>query len=153
MKQSKKNLLDLPAAEEIVARVKNLKVTNAPHWGRMNASEMLLHCNLCMTQILEGDMPFAPTTLKQRVIRFLSFNVVPQFPKNLKTHHRNDTKGLVSEAEFEAQKKRFINVIETFGRHQQPIALTHPAFGTLNTRQWGLAAWMHMDHHLRQFGV
>ncbi|OQP57805.1 hypothetical protein A3860_09275 [Niastella vici] len=28
--------------------------------------------------------------------------------------------------------------------------LTHPALGNLNTTQWGIAAWKHMDHHLRQ---
>jgi hypothetical protein len=28
-----------------------------------------------------------------------------------------------------------------------------PAFGKLSNRQWGRLAYVHMDHHLRQFGV
>jgi hypothetical protein len=29
----------------------------------------------------------------------------------------------------------------------------HPAFGALDGRMWGVLAWRHLDHHLRQFGV
>ncbi len=31
--------------------------------------------------------------------------------------------------------------------------LANPSFGYLTTKQCGLATWMHLDHHLRQFGV
>ena len=29
----------------------------------------------------------------------------------------------------------------------------HPAFGRLARRAWGVLAYRHLDHHLRQFGV
>jgi Protein of unknown function (DUF1569) len=29
----------------------------------------------------------------------------------------------------------------------------HPAFGPLPRRAWGVLAYRHIDHHLRQFGV
>jgi hypothetical protein len=29
----------------------------------------------------------------------------------------------------------------------------NPAFGNLTRAQWGRLAWLHVDHHLRQFGV
>jgi hypothetical protein len=29
----------------------------------------------------------------------------------------------------------------------------HPAFGPLTGRMWGVLAWRHLDHHLRQFGL
>lgn len=29
----------------------------------------------------------------------------------------------------------------------------HPAFGPLSAEEWGVMAWKHFDHHLRQFGV
>ena len=29
----------------------------------------------------------------------------------------------------------------------------HPAFGALTHKAWGVLAWRHADHHLRQFGV
>ena len=29
----------------------------------------------------------------------------------------------------------------------------HPVFGRLSGREWGRICWMHLDYHLRQFGV
>ena len=29
----------------------------------------------------------------------------------------------------------------------------HPVFGRLRGREWGRICWMHLDYHLRQFGV
>lgn len=29
----------------------------------------------------------------------------------------------------------------------------HPVFGPLSGREWGRICWMHLDYHLRQFGV
>jgi len=149
----KKNLLDHVVVAEIIARVQKLNHTSKAQWGLMNATEMLYHCNLANRQILDGDMEYRPTTFKQSILRFLSLNVVPQFPQNRKGAARNDTKGTITPDQFENQKKQFIKTIAEFAHHTTPIELTHPAFGNLTTRQWGVAAWMHMDHHLRQFGV
>ena len=38
---------------------------------------------------------------------------------------------------------------------QDPAATwgTHPIFGRVSGQEWGLLCWMHLDYHLRQFGV
>jgi len=48
----KKNLLHEEAANLLIERVGRLEAGNEARWGRMNATEMLLHCNLCNWQIL-----------------------------------------------------------------------------------------------------
>ncbi|WP_347158253.1 DUF1569 domain-containing protein [Pontibacter chitinilyticus] len=149
----KKNLLDKTTAAELMARANALQADSKGKWGEMNVTEMLHHCNLTTAQVLDGDMECKPSTLKQRLLRILSLYVVPQFPKNLPGAARNDTKGKIDSGQFAVEKQRFLQLLDRFGNHKAPIALTHPAFGNLNTRQWGLAAWMHLDHHLRQFGV
>lgn len=149
----KKNLLDVPAAKEIIARAGNLRANHKAAWGKMTATEMLLHCNLANTQILEEHMAYEAPTLKQRLVKTLSLYLVPAFPKNLRGAERNDTKGHICDCEFDHQLAAFLTIIQRFPTHPNPITLSHPAFGPLTQRQWGLAAWMHMDHHLRQFGV
>ena len=149
----KKNLLNKAAAEQIIARVNALQPTIKPNWGVMNATEMLLHCNLCNNQVLEGNIPYKKSSFKQQFLSVIALYIAPHFPKNLKTAPRNDTKGKIDADQFEIQKKLFINTIEQFAARKAPIVLTHPAFGNLNTTQWGIAAWKHTDHHLRQFGV
>ena len=119
----------------------------------MNATEMLLHCNLCNNQVLDGNIPYRKSTFKQQLLRIVALYIAPNFPKNLKTEPDNDTKGKIGADQFEAQKKLFIKTMQQFAERKEPIILTHPAFGNLNTTQWGIAEWKHTDHHLRQFGV
>jgi hypothetical protein len=149
----KRNLLNKAAAEKMIARVNVLQVDTKPQWGFMNATEMLLHCNLCNNQVLDGTIPYRKSTLKQRFLRIIALYIAPNFPKNLKTEPDNDTKGKIGTDQFESQKRLFIKTMQLFAESKEPIALTHPAFGNLNTTQWGIAEWKHTDHHLRQFGV
>lgn len=146
-----KNLLHPQVAAEIVARVQHLHPNRPGRWGKMDAAEMLRHCNEANRSILENTLPNRPTTSKQRLIRFLCFHVLRKFPKNVQVNtgiHKP-----LPPAHFETEKEKFIQTIRLFAAHKQPIALSHPAFGRLNTQQWGISTWMHMDHHLRQFGV
>jgi hypothetical protein len=149
----KKNLLNKTAAEKMIARVNALKADTKPKWGIMNATEMLLHCNLCNNQVLERNIPYQHSTVKQQLLRIIALYIAPNFPKNLKTEPDNDTSGKIGTDQFEAQKKLFINTMQQFAKRKEPITLTHPAFGNLNTTQWGIAERKHTDHHLRQFGV
>jgi hypothetical protein len=153
IRKGKKNLLDNAAVKNIIARVMQLQPYQKAIWGEMNATEMLLHCNLCNTQILSGDMPYQPTGFKQLLLRILALYIAPDFKKNVASAPRNHTKGIIKQNEFENQRIQFIAIMHEFARRTTPIILTHPAFGNLNTNQWGIAAWKHMDHHLRQFGV
>lgn len=149
----KRNLLNKEAARQMITRVAALQKDAKPKWGIMNATEMLLHCNLCNNQVLEGKIPYQKSTIKQQLLRIIALYMAPNFPKNLKTEPDNDTKGKIGSDQFEAQKQLFIETVQRFAERKEPITLTHPAFGNLNTTQWGIAEWKHTDHHLRQFGV
>ena len=121
-------------------------------WGKLNVTEMLLHCNLSNKFILEGDAEYIKPGFKQRMIRSLVLYVLPRIPKNNPAPARTVTKG-VQDIEFGQQKAVFIATIKKFPIRGRPFASIHPRMGYLSTKQWGKIAWMHMDHHLRQFGV
>ena len=148
----KKNLSDSRAAASIVARVSSLKVTDKPRWGSMNATEMLYHCNLCNEQVLAGAMEYRNDTVKSKLLKVLALYIAPNFKKHIQSVERNDTKGLISNEEFEYQKSQFAAIIRKV-QEMKMMSGTHPAFGNLDTKQWGIALYKHMDHHLRQFGV
>ena len=40
--------------------------------------------------------------------------------------------------------------LKTANKNLRPV---HPAFGDITTQAWGVLAYRHTDHHLRQFGV
>ncbi|WP_045500106.1 DUF1569 domain-containing protein [Chryseobacterium sp. StRB126] len=149
----KKNLLKKEAADFIIVRVKNLSVTHQPQWGTMTASEMLLHCNSCNRQILEESRGYNKTQIKQYLLRILALYIAPNFKKNIQSELEHHTKGKANELDFEEYKNEFIHLINEFPVNTHPLTLSHPAFGNISTHEWGIAAYKHMDHHLRQFGV
>lgn len=149
----KKNLLDKESSETIVGRVQKLRPETTPRWGKMNATEMLLHMNRIHEQMLTAPSIKKGTRIKQYIARWAVLYGLPNFPKNARTPKRNDTKGQIDASAFNEQQQKFIELIRRFPLHQTPIELPHPYFGDLNTKQWGLAGYKHVNHHLRQFGV
>jgi len=149
----KNNLLHPNTANYIIYRVNNLKINTKPQWGKMNATEMLMHCNLCNQQILDGERLNSKTSVKQFLLRILALYLAPNFTKHLKSEPKNDTKGKIDSAYFDKEKEEFIEIMNQFPIVTKELTLTHPAFGNISTNEWGIAAYKHMDHHLRQFRV
>nr|WP_315027907.1 DUF1569 domain-containing protein [uncultured Chryseobacterium sp.] len=149
----KKNLLKDDASSSVIERVRNLSASHQPQWGEMTATEMLLHCNSCNKQILQENGSNKKTTIKQYLLKILALYIAPNFKKNIKGEPIHDTKGKVNLSDFEEQRSEFILLISLFPVTTRSLTLPHPAFGTLSTHEWGIAAYKHMDHHLRQFGV
>ena len=148
----RKNLLEPAVAQEIIARASSLTPESKNKWGQMNPTEMLHHCNRLNQSILDKNLPFKKTTLVQRVARFLFLNLIPKFPHNLKIPAEHTTKGKIDRQQFETEKAEFIRIMGAFPERND-LTQTHPAFGNLQADEWGKVTWMHMDHHLRQFGV
>lgn len=147
------NLLVKEAAGQIIDRATQLQSDSKAVWGKMNVTEMLLHCNLCNEQILAGGDFIKKTTASQYLLRILALYIAPTFKKGLHGDPRNETKGRINTSQFEMEKARFTEIIRRFPDHKGPLTLPHVAFGNISSHQWGIAAYKHMDHHLRQFGV
>lgn len=150
-----KNLFSKEACEALVARVQNLNADTSPHWGKMTATEMLLHLNKVHAQLLTPAVARSnqKTTARQLIIRWLVLYIMPHYPRGAKTPRQLNTKGTISKKAFEEQQQLFADTLRRFANHTELIEHFHPYFGALSTRQWGLSSWKHADHHLRQFGL
>jgi hypothetical protein len=148
----KKNLRDEGTAKELIERVNGLAADRSALWGKMQVTEMLHHCNKATRAILDGRPSNKPSSLKQQSLKFLFLHVLQKFPKNVEAPARVAVEK-ISRDRFEVEKQHLIDLTNEFVRHPKSIEATHPIFGNLNDRQWGVFTWMHLDHHLRQFGV
>jgi len=77
-----------------------------------------------------------------------------KWPHGVKTMPEVDQEiGGTKPLEFVRDRDALEALMEQFavkeGRELQP----HPMFGPMTTPQWQRWGWLHMDHHLRQFGV
>jgi len=149
----KKTVGDLSGAERLVTRVEQLKPGALPLWGKMNPTEMLLHCNATNQSILKWEGKIRKATTRQKLLKFVWLNVNFSFPKNVKGVKKFDMKGLGDSDIFEGERESFIDIVRKFPHRRQPLISPHPFFGPLNTSEWGRVIWKHLDHHLRQFGV
>lgn len=62
--------------------------------------------------------------------------------------------GGTSPTEFERDKKNLLALFERFTSDDWDAeTLYHPAMGKLTRHQWHRWAYLHIEHHLRRFGV
>jgi hypothetical protein len=144
-------LFDPDAREGILARVDRLTPLQQRLWGKMDTGQMIVHLTAQLRTGL-GELTCAPrrTPVDNWLMRRLVIYWLP-WPK-----------GTPTTPEFLAQPSgtwdedvaTLRSAITRFGaRDPGGEWPRHPAFGALSGRMWGVLAWRHMDHHLRQFGV
>jgi hypothetical protein len=146
-----KSLWQEPARREVLDRLTRLTPTQRPAWGRFTAPEMVAHLADALRMAL-GDLPTASKRLPLRHPPLKQFVIYwMPFPKGAPT-----ARELVARrpGEWDAELAACRDLVERFGRETPARAWPdHPAFGRMSARQWGVIAYRHLDHHLRQFGV
>lgn len=150
----KKNLFDVTVKDELIERLSRLTPDSQPAWGSMTPVEMLRHCSEAIYSTLTSRPSDVPTTFKQKMRKFFIIHFIPRIPKGAKApKHINMALHPFMLETFEKELDNFTKAIATFQNHRTPITNKHPYFGTMSNKEWGIVSWMHMDHHLRQFGV
>ena len=57
-------------------------------------------------------------------------------------------------ASFEEERAALLELLERIGAGlSDGMGPEHPLFGPLSWREWGVLAYKHSDHHLKQFGA
>jgi hypothetical protein len=57
-------------------------------------------------------------------------------------------------ADIETEKTNLVELLKQVrALPDDSILQPHPMYGKLNRKQWGRFMYVHLDHHLRQFGV
>ncbi len=149
-----KSLRDAATQAEIRERL--LRVTpDAPRlWGRMNAHQMVCHLADSFRAVLgERPLPMVKTPIPRAIMKFLALDVPMQWPHGLTTGAEIDQFiGGTRPTEFAADIAGLGVLFERFVSDPPAIVPMHPFFGTMSERDWLRWSYLHMDHHLRQFG-
>jgi hypothetical protein len=148
----RRNIFDEDAKQALVDRVRSLSPTATPLWGVMNVTEMLHHCNTSLRMIMHAEPATNSSTIKQVILRVAFLTVLTKFPKEVRAPRKLDVKrnGAMI-GDFDKHKNELLSLLDMFSMQQNIYGL-HPYFGKLSHKQWGIFTWMHIDHHLRQFG-
>jgi len=148
-------LSDPSVRRSIVDRVAGVRQDGKPLWGRMSASQMLCHLSDSFRAAL-GEKRVSPATgvLQRTVVKWYALYVPIPWPQGLPTRPEMDQgAGGTPPGDFERDRAGLLLLTERFCAADPGLKWRHPIFGELTDSErmrWG---YLHMDHHLRQFGA
>ncbi len=139
---------------DLVNRLNKLTGEEKPLWGKMTVKQMMSHLVQAADLPFKGMLPDKSNFVSRTFIKPLILYALPM-PKEVKTSPEfNQQENGRKPQEFVDDRAIVIDSINTLGR--LPLdhdCLSHPMFGKMNAKEWGLIAHKHIDHHLKQFGV
>ena len=140
--------------EKLISRIKALTADTKPLWGKMNASQMLAHCNVTYEMIYENKHP-KPNAFMKFVLKMLVKNTVVN-DKPYKQNSSTAPQFLIKDnRDFNVEEMRlieYINKTQELGSSYFEGKASH-SFGNLSSLEWNNMMVKHLNHHLDQFGV
>jgi hypothetical protein len=150
-----KTLATEGAKKEILTRIASLRSDSPRVWGKMSAPQMVCHLNDSF-RVVTGEKPAQSkeNVLTRTVVRWIALHVPIRWTQGTPTMPEVDQfAGGTVPGEFETDKQQLVALTEDFTSKPAYLATArHPFFGTLSEEEWMRWAYLHMDHHLRQFG-
>jgi hypothetical protein len=141
---------------EILDRLRRVRPEAAHRWGRMSAHQMVCHVADAFRMAL-GQKRVGPATspLQRTLVKWVALYAPLPWPAGIPTRPEIDqeiegTRPVDFTADM-AQVEALLELItaETRSLHRQ----SHPTFGPMSDAAWLRWGYLHMSHHLRQFGA
>jgi hypothetical protein len=141
---------------ELLRRLRSLRADSARRWGRMSPHQMVCHM-ADSTRVALGELTVSriDTLVNRTLIKWIALRSPFPWPPGIDTRPEIDqvlgggTRPAVfadDVARLEVLTKRFVAERDFTGR-------AHPIFGAMSNEDWRRWGYLHLDHHLRQFGV
>lgn len=139
----------------ILRRLANVRPDTPRLWGRMTAPQMICHLNDAFLGVM-GDRQIAlPTGFSfWPYLKWMVLYMPMKWPPGVPTRPEIDQfVGGTPPSQFEADMRSLLASIEKFtGQPRLYKFVPHPMFKVMSEAEWMRWAYLHTDHHLRQFG-
>jgi hypothetical protein len=145
---------DSAVLEDLRRRLHRLAPTQPCVWGSMNAQQMALHVGDASAAVLkEREFSSKPRVGPAMFRRVLVLYLMPQMPRGIKSG-ANPAATVVEPDQFGKDVERAANLLQRLAiAPADTLVERHPLLGPMTRAQWMRWAYLHTDHHLRQFGV
>ena len=151
-----KNIIDDSIKSEILQRIEKLNSSATAKWGKMNVNQMICHC-ADQLRLANGTKKskFVGNIMLTTVLKWLILTVLKAPKGKIKTvRELEQGDGGTNPTMFDKDKISLIDLVRNFDdSFKSNKTAVHPAFGKMNHWQFGRLAYLHLDHHLNQFGV
>jgi hypothetical protein len=141
---------------EILRRLRTVRPDSPRLWGQMSAHQMICHLtDACRIALGQKQVSLATGPLQRTLLKWTALYLPIRWPAGVATRPEIDQRcGGTMPADFAmdvAQLEAVLDLIATRPRGQEWP--DHPIFGRMSHDAWMRWAYLHADHHLRQFNV
>jgi hypothetical protein len=139
---------------EIIRRLRAVQPDSVGRWGRMSAHQMVCHLNDAF-RMAAGSQPVGrhATVLQRTIVKWIALYVPARWPTGLPTTPELDQEaGGTKPVDFAADLAELETLVESAAQARPDGRPRHPVFGQMSEAAWLRWAYLHADHHLRQFG-
>ena len=149
-----KDLFQAATLEEVKERMARLRPESDRLWGKMTAAQMLAHCAATMEMAVGIALP--PRRFLGRLFGPIAKKAILADGKPFRRNSQSDKSLIIQDdREFDVERQRLCGLMERFQAGGQQACTRHPHsfFGRLTPAEWASFMYVHLDHHLQQFGV
>jgi hypothetical protein len=138
---------------EILQRLRRLSPDCQRKWGTMSAHQAVCHLrDVCLMAM--GDTAVSPATsfAQRTMIKWIALYAPIKWPPGIQTRPEVDqVAGCGTRpGDFAADVASLESLVHRLAAHTDwPV---HPIFGRMSHAAWLRWGYLHLDHHLRQFG-
>lgn len=140
---------------EILRRLTTVGPDTTRLWGRMSAHQMICHLSDSFLAVT-GQRPASRASgpLQRTLIKWIALYAPLQWPHGVATRPEVDQEsGGTPPWNFAADVTKLEMLVVLITTRQECFdGQEHPIFGSMSNTDWMRWAYLHMDHHLRQFG-
>jgi len=141
----------------VLARLRQVNSNSQRRWGKMTPHQMICHLNDSFKSVIgereiKGDKS---NLLTRTLVRWLALYAPLKWPHGVPTMAENDQeRGGTPPEDFQRDLDGLVSMIERVTRTQRDFQWgRHPLFAEMSERDWLRWGYLHIDHHLRQFGI
>ena len=151
-----KSLANLRDQDEIARRVGAVRQNSPRQWGKMNAHQMICHLADGF-RLYMGDVQAKPVKmpLPMGLVKTVALWMPMKWPAGFQTAPEIDqevdgTPPAIFEGDIADLQELLVRFTHKPHDFSWPL---HPHFGYLSEKEWMRLAYLHCDHHLRQFSA
>jgi len=142
---------------DLLCRLGSLRHDSIRRWGRMSAHQMVCHLSDgCRLLTDERTTHLIATPLPRPVMRWMALYAPVRWPAGIPTSPELDQEiGGTTPADFGSDVAELAKLLGDIATDQRGrfSGRIHPVFGRMSESAWLRWAYLHADHHFRQFGV
>jgi len=143
--------------DEILRRLKAIRPDSVRRWGRMTAPQAVCHLSDAFRVVI-GRMPVSPATgvLQRTIVKWIALYLPLRWPggRILTRPEIDQEVGGTKPGDFASDVAELEALVELFAARTRIFDWQpHSIFGRMSEADWLRWGYLHMDHHLRQFGA